>query len=219
MGGTDRGAAHSGPGSACDRCYLIRLGRPRPSAYRIARRVCRQSVEWACASICSVNVTGLRGHNKIAGLIAQALGCQGGSRVHQQLAQQRTMAPRLVLAIATHGQARLPRHSRQQLNEMASFRLGHLSSIRPRVLRPPLVRPRFRQRPRHHLGRWRQLGQPDVEVIERREVLLSDAARWPPNRPDPNSLVRKPRLPQSNDANCHGPCVRTVFCSVMNRER
>ena len=65
-------------------------------------------------------------------------------------------------------------------------------------------------------GRRRQLGQPDVEVVEGGKVLLSHSAGRPAHRPNPQSLARDPPLTQSDDTNCHGPCDSAVFYRKWN---
>jgi hypothetical protein len=126
-----------------------------------------------------------------------------GPRVRKQLAEQVPVTARRVLAVASNREARLLRHRRQQLYDVAGLRLGHLFSIAASISLPPRVRPGLRQCPRHHVGARRELGKPDVEVITRRKLLLAHAPRWAPNGAQPHALPGRPRCAQPNDPNGH----------------
>ena len=116
------------------------------------------------------------------------------------------MAAGFVLAVASDGQVGLVGHSRQQLREVSRFRRGHMLAVRPGERRPTLVGPRVRERSRHHIGWRRELGKPDVEVVQGREILLWDSAGRAANRPDAQAFPAQARRAQSDDVKCHGTC-------------
>src|SRR4051812_33577466 len=80
-----------------------------------------------------------------------------GAGVDQQPAQQRSMAARFVLAIATHGKFGLPRQQREGGNESLGRRLTHLAPVAALERRPPRVGPRLGRCPRQDRCRRRQI--------------------------------------------------------------
>src|SRR5688500_4847646 len=87
---------------------------------------------------------------------------------------------------------------------MASRRRSHLAAVPTRESRPPLVRPWFRQCPRHEVCRWRQLRKPHVEEVELREILLADAPRRAPDSAQARSLPGETSTTEPDNTDGHG---------------
>src|SRR5512137_372957 len=112
------------------------------------------------------------------------------------------MAVRLVLAITPDREVRLMRQPREQFERVASLRRIHLRAVLP-AERRPLRRRRRLLSELHRLDARREIREPDVVPIPRRELGLRHAARRPPDGADAQALVRRPRSPEAHDADRH----------------
>src|SRR5262245_11699956 len=118
----------------------------------------------------------------------------------EQLAKHRSVAPRFVFAIAAHADVRLPRQRGQERKQPLRLRLAHLGAVLSRERRPARVGPRVGLRPCNERRGRRQLGQPDVVVVEPRVVLLLHASRRTADRADPQAFITRARRSEANDA-------------------
>src|SRR5690242_18149211 len=69
----------------------------------------------------------------------------------KQLAQERAMTPRFILAVAAHREVRRLRERREKPDETLRVRLAHLAQIVALIAGPALQVPRFGQRPRNEV--------------------------------------------------------------------
>lgn len=112
------------------------------------------------------------------------------------------MASRLVFAIATHREARLPGKSRQQIERSAVFGSRHLGPIALHES-TPLALGLGTEAQLDRLRRRRKVRKPNVVPVARGKLGLRDAARRPPHRTDAQPLVRDSVSAQTNDPNGH----------------
>src|SRR5574338_897210 len=124
------------------------------------------------------------------------------------------MAPVIVLTVASDRELCRLRNRGEELEEMPGSGRRHLRPIKAREPHPALVGPRLRQRPRHHLSRRRELGEPDIVEVPPSVVLLAHPAWRTTERADADSLAGTPRGSQTNHPKGHDPRISTVSCSV-----
>src|SRR6185503_531995 len=113
------------------------------------------------------------------------------------------MATRLVFAVAADTEARVPRQRGQQRNQPLRGRHVNLRAIFFRERRPPFVGERLRGGELEERRARREVGQPEVEVVEPREILLLHAPRRTAHGAQPDAFPFRARRPESNDAYPH----------------
>lgn len=121
------------------------------------------------------------------------------------------MASSFVLAVASDGHRRVVREGRKEIEQASGVGTRHLGAVLPLegLPRPIVVArgPRFLD---EGLTR-RQLGQPDVVEVARREVRLRHASRRTADGPDPKPFARAARAPESDDGDGHGSLRRPSY--------
>src|SRR5574341_953930 len=121
----------------------------------------------------------------------------------QQLAQDRAVAARLVLAIAADREVRMMRQRGKQLGQAPRRGGFHFLEITTRKLSPALVRPGLSDRPSEERFARREIRQPEVVVIAPREIRLAHAARRAPHGAEARALAFGARATEPDDANRH----------------
>src|SRR5574339_166882 len=118
--------------------------------------------------------------------------------------QDRAVAALLVLAIAADRKIRLPRKRRQHAKQPLRGRRLHLALVGPGEALPVLVRER------DHLGRRREIGKPDVVVIEPGVVALFHSARRAAHRAEAQALALGARRAEAH----HPDHARELFSNA-----
>src|SRR5687767_1153205 len=132
------------------------------------------------------------------------LGCgHGCARVDENFPEQRAMAPRFVLAVASNREIGFRRERSEQSYEPPGLWPLHLLPIALCVPRPALFRKRLRQRPRDERRARSKIGKPEVEIVLFRVALLTDSPRRASHRAKPKSFIAKPRASESNNTYGH----------------
>src|SRR5687768_12480243 len=117
----------------------------------------------------------------------------------QQLAQDRAVAARLVIAVAADGKVRIERQRREKCEQALGRRGLHLAAIGAGEARPVLLRAR------HQPGARREIGQPDVVVVAARVIGLAHAARRPAHGAQARALLRCACATEADYADSHAP--------------
>src|SRR6185436_14637831 len=113
------------------------------------------------------------------------------------------VAARRVLAVAADTEARVLRQCGQQHDQSLRGRRVHLRAIFFCERRPPFVGERLRGGELEERRARREVGQPEVEVVEPREILLLHAPRRPAHGAQPDAFPFRARRAESNDAYRH----------------
>ena len=128
------------------------------------------------------------------------------------------MTARLILAIAAHRKIRLVRQGRQQIEGPAVFRLRHLGAITFHESGPLL--PGFSMQSQFdRLRRRRQIREPHVVPVARREFGFRNAAGRPPDRADAQPFVRGSCRTQTDYSNGQNGAMRTDLFGFNTFER
>src|SRR5258706_9560448 len=142
-----------------------------------------------------------------------------GALRREELAEHRTMAARLVLAVAPDGKVRVAREEREHLERVPGLRPRHLGAVLLRESRP--LRRRLRGEPQlHRLDTRGERREPGVVEVAPGELALRHPARRAANGAQARPLACGARRSQSHDANRHGepPACRAVT-SISMRTR
>src|SRR5262245_19945709 len=121
----------------------------------------------------------------------------------KQLAQQRAVAARLIHAIAADREIGGRRQGGEQAQQARLVGGRHLGAIAPRVGGPAL-RSVGRQPQLHQRRAGRQLRQPEIVEVARRELGFAHAPRRIAHRSDAYPFPAPARASQTYDAHRHG---------------
>src|SRR5918992_2639204 len=130
----------------------------------------------------------------------------------EQLAEERAVTARLVVAVTADREVGLRRQCGEQRDETLRRRCPHLAPIAARVDRPSLWRPLLRVRVAHEGRTRREVGKPEVEVVEATVVGLLDATRRTAHRAEARAFVGRARSAELDYTDGHDRRLRAVGC-------
>src|SRR5690606_18838344 len=128
------------------------------------------------------------------------------------------MAPALVLAVAADGEVRVPGQRREQVERAARVRRLHLGTVAPGES-PPAILARVRLEQGDGLLARRQVREPHVVPVVRRDARLRDPAGRTPHRADARPLAGLPGGAETNDPDRHRALLASLRFSPASRLR
>src|SRR6185503_12642674 len=134
----------------------------------------------------------------------------------QQLAQNRAVAARLVLAVATDGEVRMLGKPCEELEQALRRRDFHLACVSFPVAAPARIRPGLRDGPAEQLLAGRKLRKPHVVIVAPRVIAFLHTARRAAHRADAQALAARARATEADDAD-HRPPPRHGGSSLQTR--
>ena len=102
---------------------------------------------------------------------------------------------------------------------MARLGRRHVLAIAANERLPARVGPRLRLRPRHQVGRRRELRQPDVVIVLASVVLLPDSPGWPTHGPDAEAFPRTSWFAESDNEERHTSATAHLAVRLYLAER
>jgi hypothetical protein len=132
-----------------------------------------------------------------------------GGALREQLSKQRAMASTLVLTVAAHREIGGLGQCRQDIQQPARFGTAHLGPVAPGELPPAAIIVVKARHPEKRVA-WRQVRQPHVVEVARRQIDLANPSGRSADRSNAKALARlagaaKPDYPNRHCSLREGP--------------